>query len=236
MNAPASQPRPVPAHVLPFVAWVAVMALCNRPAAGCYAVRVAAGAACLVLLRPWQWYGPLRVRNVWPALLVGLGVFAVWIGPETRWVQTHWPRLFDAYRRFAVDLGGFGRLPAATGASPYAPGACGWPLTAVRLLGSALVIPVIEEFFWRGYAYRCLAGSDFVRVDLGRFAALPFLCVAVLFGLEHQRSLVGIAAGAAYGWLTLRTRDIWAAALAHATTNLLLGLFAITRGAYAFWG
>ena len=59
--------------------------------------------------------------------------------------------------------------------------------------------------------------------------------MGLLFGFEHQRWLVGILAGLAYLWLMLRTRDIWAAIVAHVITNFLLGLYVLAAGAYAFW-
>jgi uncharacterized protein len=97
------------------------------------------------------------------------------------------------------------------------------------------VIAVIEEFFWRGFLYRWLLGREFLKVDLGRFNAVLFIAVAVLFGIEHDRWLAGIVAGAAYGLLLLRTRDIWAVAAAHGVTNFLLGWYVLATGAYELW-
>ena len=59
--------------------------------------------------------------------------------------------------------------------------------------------------------------------------------VSVCFGLEHDRWLAGIFAGLAYGLVAIRTRDIWAAVMAHVVTNLLLGLYVLAVGAYSFW-
>ncbi len=62
-----------------------------------------------------------------------------------------------------------------------------------------------------------------------------FLMVAAVFGIEHQEWLAGFLAGLAYGWMYVRTRDIWAVSLAHAVTNLLLGFYVIRTGAWQFW-
>ena len=70
---------------------------------------------------------------------------------------------------------------------------------------------------------------------MGRVHGLAFAVVAVLFALEHSRWLVGLAAGLFYGGLAVKTRDIWAAIIAHVTTNLLLGLYVLKAGAYQFW-
>lgn len=117
----------------------------------------------------------------------------------------------------------------------YAPSVCGWPLALVRLAGSAFVISVAEEFFWRGFLYRWIQNVDFLKVDPGRLAWPAFLGTAALFGAEHTEWLAGILCGLAYGALYVRSRDIWAVAIAHAVTNLLLGLYVFAVGAYQFW-
>ena len=108
-------------------------------------------------------------------------------------------------------------------------------LALMRLAGSAFVIAVSEEFFWRGFLYRWMLGKNFLRVDAGRLDPMMFPAVAVLFGLEHAQWLAGIVAGLAYGWVYWRTRDIWAAAASHVVTNFLLGLYVLATGQYHFW-
>lgn len=220
------------AHVLPFVGWIAMMFLPGAPSAGSYAARVAVGAALFLALRPWHGYAPCRLRNVPAALAVGALVFLIWILPETRWLEG-WPNLQALYLKYAVLP--WGRAPEPVARSPYAPEVCGWPLTLVRWAGSALVISFIEEFFWRGFVYRAVIARDFRSVDLGRFVPGAFVVTALLFGLEHDRWLVGIVAGCAYGIFVVRTRDVWAAGIAHAVTNGLLGAYVLRTGDWAFW-
>jgi CAAX prenyl protease-like protein len=222
-------------HVLPFIGWLVAMAVLGPPAGWKYAIRVAAGLALLAWLRPWRFYAPPRPAHVLPALVVGTLVFVVWIGPETAWFGARFPRAQDVYLRFAVGLKSWGRRPDALDLRPYAPDVCGWPATVVRLLGSAGVIALIEEVFWRGFLYRRIIDRSFCNVDLGRWHGPAFALVVVLFGLEHTRWLAGILAGVAYAVLLLRTRDLWAAVLAHAVTNLLLGLYVLRTGAHQFW-
>ena len=61
------------------------------------------------------------------------------------------------------------------------------------------------------------------------------LLVALFFGLEHFRWAAGIVAGIAYGWLYIRTRDIWAVSIAHVVTNLVLGIYVVWADQYVFW-
>ena len=117
----------------------------------------------------------------------------------------------------------------------YAPSVCGWGIALLRLAGSAFVISVIEEFFWRGFLYRWIQKIDFLDIDPGKLALPAFLATAAIFGAEHTEWLAGILCGLAYGYLYVKTRDIWAACIAHVTTNLLLGVYVLVFGAYQFW-
>ncbi len=128
-----------------------------------------------------------------------------------------------------------GYRAAALAGSVYSPAVCGWPLTLVRLAGSAFVIAVAEEFFWRGFLCRWIQNIDFLDVDIGKFAPFAFFVTVALFGAEHTEWLMGALTGVLYGLFFLRTRDIWAAAVAHVTTNLLLGVYVLVFGAYQFW-
>lgn len=223
------------AHAVPFGAWIVLMLILDwigPPAAWKYALRAAAGLALLVWLRPWRWYPRLQVRNLGWSLAAGVIVYLVWVLPEVPWGPLP-DTVRNLYLKFAVLP--LLRVPDAAAGRIYAPEQCGWALTTVRLFGSAAIIAVIEEFFWRGFLYRWLLKRDFTSLALDDFDLETFLIVICLFGLEHQRWLAGIAAGLCYGTLLLKTRDIWAACVAHALTNLLLGLTVLATGAYAFW-
>jgi uncharacterized protein len=226
---------PVPAvwsHALPFAAWLALMAAPGLSPAWNYALRTVVCFALWVWLSPSRWYARPRICILPPAFLVGVAVFVVWVLPESSWIE-RWPAFRDFYLRWAVLP--LGKIPVPPAEFPFAPEVCGWPLALVRLAGSALVIAPIEEFFWRGLAYRWLIGKEFTKIDLGTLRWPILLAVSLCFGLEHDRWLAGIFAGLAYGLLMIRSRDIWAAITAHVVTNFLLGLYVLAIGAYRFW-
>lgn len=143
-------------------------------------------------------------RSFLPSLAVGLAtgivVFMSWIAPE----QFDWAW----YREWCIV--GEGGTQAVAEASAA--------MIAVRLFGSACVISVAEELFFRKW----LIG----------FAG--FWWMVGLFAIEHDRWLVGAIAGVAYGLLYLR-RGLLAAIVAHATTNLVLGLWILKTGQWQFW-
>jgi uncharacterized protein len=128
-----------------------------------------------------------------------------------------------------------GKLRPALTDMPYSPDVCGWPLALARLAGSTLVISPIEEFFWRGFLYRWMLGRHFLNVSIGRFDWIALAMVSVVFGFEHAEWLAGIVAGLVFGWVMIRTRDIWAACIAHATTNFLLGVYVLWTGSWQLW-
>lgn len=220
-------------HAVPFLAWLVLMPMLDISPGWMYALRGLLCAGLFIYFCPWRWYPRLNVRHLPLALGVGVGVCVIWILPESRWMAELAPRLHQGYMRIGTIWPW--ALPDPVTETPYAPEICGWPLTVMRLLGSAVVIAVIEEFFWRGFLYRWLIKPNFLRVDLGTFHASSFWIMGLLFGMEHQRWLVGVLAGVAYGWMMIRTRDIWAVAVAHGITNFLLGLYVLATGSWAFW-
>ncbi len=236
-------------HWLPFIGWLglllAMQAACGKSAWG-YAGMTVVGIALLAVAKPWRFYGKpavagTRAAGEWRtvlatgllALAAGLAVFALWVGPETDWMRRHLP-VFHGFYAHWCGLP-FGTLEQAVMGSPYAPESCGWTLALVRVVGSAFVIAVIEEFFWRGWLYRRLIARDVRTVPLRQWNGEAFLIMVALFGVEHDRWLAGMVAGAVYGWLMLRTGRLWPSIVAHAVTNLVLGLYVLQTGRYGFW-
>lgn len=228
---------PIWAHFAPFAAWISLMMGLGEPSGATYAIRTVVGAAMLLAFRPWRWYAPMNPRNIPLALAVGAGVFVVWVGFESSLVRAVAPGLAEGYERYLVGPlpMGFGALREPLESFPYRPSETGWTLFAVRMVGTSVVIAVIEEFFWRGFLYRWLCGRNFLSVSLIHVDKAMIVAVAVLFGLEHAEWFAGIVCGVLFAWVVLRTGDIWAAALAHGVTNFLLGLYVLHADAWHFW-
>ncbi len=186
----------------------------------------------------------LRTRN-WIAPVAGLAVAVFWIFPETPWLFERAPGFVSFYNRWLIMPPGdwpsyfrpdiFPALPTRHPSLSYAPEVCGWALTIAKLVGSAFVISAAEEWFFRGFLYRWLRKGDFLSVDPARYDAQAFWLVVFVFGLEHDRWLAGMMAGAVYGWIVLRTGRIGPAIVAHAITNLALGVYVILSRQYGFW-
>ena len=146
---------------------------------------------------------------------------------------------------FAVWVGLDGLYPGASsaGRSHWNPNQYFGPGTAwvgfflaVRLIGSTVVVPPLEEVFYRSFMYRWLISPGFERHGLGHFNLKAFLITSVAFGLVHGGDwLPGILCGLAYQGLVVSRGRLGDAMFAHATTNALLGLWIIWRGDWQFW-
>jgi hypothetical protein len=106
---------------------------------------------------------------------------------------------------------------------------------AMRVAGMTLVVPMLEEVFYRSLLYRFLQSADPLSVSLRQFAWMPFLATAAVFGFAHHEYVAGILCGLAYQGLVLRKGRLGDAITAHAITNLLLGLWVVWKGAWHFW-
>jgi CAAX prenyl protease-like protein len=108
-------------------------------------------------------------------------------------------------------------------------------LLVFRLAGAVLVVPLMEELFWRSFMLRYLVDNDFMKIHIGHFTWFSCLATAVLFGLEHHLIFAGIMAGLAYSLLLYRTKSIVQCVFAHAVTNLALGVYVLVSGKWGFW-
>lgn len=162
-------------------------------------------------LADWRRLGALPAAA---ALLVGVVVFVLWIRLDADWM---------------VLAEGAGYDPRG------ADGSLILILAATRVVGAAAVVPIMEELFWRSFVQRWIDQADF-RTMAPAAASLKALAVtSVLFGLEHNQWLAGIVAGFAYGWLYKRWGNLWVPILAHAVTNLILGLWVLQTENWQFW-
>ena len=178
----------------------------------------------LVALLLWRWRrkyvddyaSRLTTGECLIAIGCGLLVLVLWIAPE------------GIFYQFAPDEGFNPHTMTDSRAGVVA-------LIAVRLAGAAIIVPIMEELFWRSFLMRYLIEADFRSVTMGRFSWFSFLGVAVLFGLEHHRIVVGIIAGLIYGGLLVWQKKLRGVTLAHGVTNLGLGVYVLYTGSWAFW-
>ena len=168
----------------------------------------------------------------WAAVLVGIGVFVLWVG-----IDPFYPPLDRLLSQ--VGLAKAESESAAILWNPRAyygeASALAWLFIIGRLAGSSLVVPPLEEVFYRSTIYRSLIKAEFQSVPLGQFRGAAFLITAGLFGGAHREWLAGILCGFAYQGLVCWKGRLGDAMTAHAITNFLLALWVVGRGAWKFW-
>lgn len=192
------------ALIVPFIAFMlastAAAALSPQPDLA-YPVKALAMAMALA------WFAPVYRRFAWTLDPVAVGSGAV-VG--IAWLVTRQaPSAADA--GLAAGLAGIGALALALWA-------------ALRLAGTVLLVPFVEELFFRGYLLGRLSRG-------GRGAQLVAIIVSSgLFALLHDRWLIAGAAGVAFALVLLRRGRLTDAAVAHAVANLIVALWAVTQG------
>ncbi len=216
-------------RVAPFVVFMAILALRGAaPSDGSwgfdvrwiYAAQVLAPAALLALW--WREYGELGRQNLPTlgeaalAVAVGVLVFVLWVNLDAPWMTI-----------------------SAGSAEPYvslnAVGDLHWPLIATRWMGAALLVPVMEELFWRSFLMRWLQAPAFEGVQPMHVGLKAVVLSTFVFMLAHTLWLAAIIAGLAYAWVYIRTGKLWVAVVAHAVTNGVLGIWVVTTGNWQFW-
>ncbi len=110
-----------------------------------------------------------------------------------------------------------------------------WFLVIVRLLGAALVVPLMEELFWRSFLMRWIAHPNFLSVNPAQVGFKAFCITAVLFAVAHSLWFAGLLAGIAYNLLYMRSNTLWSPIIAHAVTNAILGVWIVLTGNWGFW-
>lgn len=116
-----------------------------------------------------------------------------------------------------------------------AAGATDWPLVAARWLGASLLVPVMEELFWRSFLMRWIETPTFETLDPRRVGMRAIVLSTLVFMLAHTLWLAAILAGLAYAWLYVRSGKLWLAVIAHAVTNGALGVWVVATGNWQFW-
>lgn len=149
------------------------------------------------------------------ALAVGVAVFSLWIALDAPWMK-----LGHATAKF-VPLDAQGRVD--------------WPLVAIRFVGAALLVPVMEELFWRSFLMRWLERAQFETVPPQHVGLKAVVLSTFVFTLAHTLWLAAVIAGLAYAWLYVRTGKLWVPIVSHAATNGALGTWIVATGNWGFW-
>ena len=225
MNNPILRADSLP-RIMPFALYILMMVVTdvlaqftnNVDIRWIYVIKVTAIATLLWYLR--KSYKELYVASsvsIWcwaSAIVCGVLVFIAWVNLNASWMV-----LGDIKTTF----------------NPYDGDALNWSLVFFRLTGAALVVPLMEELFWRSFLMRWLVDSNFLAVSPQRISVYALLVSSALFAVEHDLWFAGLIAGLVYGLLYIRSGNLWLSILAHVVTNGMLGCWVLYTGGWHYW-
>lgn len=182
------------------------------------------GLVAVALWYFWPSYTRISWRYSGVGALVGVVGLVQWVGME-KLLLAAWP---DYPRMGGEPFNPFVEFATAEAA---------WAFIVVRWAGATLLVPVMEELFWRDFLHRQLvAPNDFKMVPIGEWDWKAFLIVAVVFGAGvHVQWVTAVFYGLLIGGLLVTTRSLGACIVCHAVTNFLLGAYVLWTGDWYFW-
>ena len=171
-----------------------------------------------MLLAFWKSYPLLTVKGWVPGAVAGIVAFVIWISPQAFFgapdrTDGFDPEIFrDSFELYGLTLVG-------------------------RLARLIIVVPLVEEIFWRGFLMRYLIDEKFTSVGFGTFRPFSFFTVAILFMLVHSSVdwIPALLTGFLFNGVAVLTKSLWACVVAHAITNFGLGIYIMATKQWGFW-
>ena len=177
-----------------------------------YVARVLAASGALWLVR--RDLPPASIALSWFPVVAAAVTSAAWIGLV--------PVDAAAAGHFVAALQGLGAAER-------------WTWILVRIIGSCLMIPVVEELAFRGFLLRWLVSPEFERVPPRAWTWSAVLLSSLAFGAVHAHWILGTFAGLAFAMVLLRRGRVADAILAHALTNAGIALAVLGFGRWDLW-
>lgn len=212
-------------YVAPFAIFLLFLALFPKlPLAATWEAPIRVLLLAAVCLVCWPRELSVRPKHWFTSIAIGMAVFFLWIAPDV---------LIPRYREYALFSNDVvGHLHSSL---PLPELHNAW-LLSWRTARAVLIVPVVEELFWRAWLMRWLINPEFEQVPLGGYAPFAFWVTAILFASEHGPYWdVGLVTGAIYNLWMVRTRSVADCILMHATTNLVLSLYVIATAQWQYW-
>ena len=220
---------PAAARIIPFAVFIGFIALQSAAGERLLSMGMDTGwfypartiVVALLLLAFWRHYSELHDfagvtgQRILVAFAAGVGVFLLWINLDFSWAALGKPSAFDP------------TLPDGSGLA--------WGFVSFRLLGLAVVVPVMEELFWRSFLLRWVDKQDFLASDPRKVSLRAVILCSLLFASEHNLWLAGLLAGLVYSLVYMRGGNLWLPIISHATTNAVLGWWILTNKQWQFW-
>ena len=130
-------------------------------------------------------------------------------------------------------------LPKREGVNPfttYSPGIELQGFLLFRFLLLVLCVPIAEELFLRGFVMRAFEVEDWPSLPLTQIGRNGLIMGTVYGIATHPGEFVAAALWfSLVTWLMVKTGKFWNCVIAHAVTNLILGLYVCVDGQWHLW-
>lgn len=188
-----------------------------------YVVTVAITTVIVLIVGMGYFRAPFRIS--WLSFVIGAVGIAVWLA------LTHLDREYlHLAQAMSQDRPSFNPFAELKGTSFL------WQFLAIRFFGLVLLVPLIEEFFIRGFLMRYVDDPDWDELPLGSAKTLGWLSPTIYGVMTHlTEPLAALAWFSMVTWLYKKTGSIWDCVIAHAVTNLLLGLYVVKFEEWHLW-
>lgn len=213
------------AYVLPFVIFLAFLGVSSQhwlPASSEAPIWFIVMA--VVCWFCWPSELPIRPRYAAASVAIGILVFLIWIAPD---------QLIPNYRSHPLFSNSImGRVHSSLPAEELG----NHSVLFWRTARAVIIVPIVEELFWRAWLMRWLIDSNFRKVALGSYSVISFWLTAILFASEHGPYWdVGLITGAIYNAWMIRTKSTADCILMHAVTNCALSLYVVATSQWQYW-
>lgn len=174
---------------------------------------------------------PLGRAELWVA--VPAGVFAAWL-----WVAgQHWLEGITVGDSTLGGSLGISGAPPFLRLNPIEPvdiavqydGAGFWAHVVLKISRAVLIVPVVEELFWRGFLLRAFIRWDrFDEVPLGQFTWFSFLGTSLLSVVQHPANWgVSILCWMLFNAIFVWRKSLMCLFVTHGVTNLVLYIYVV---------
>jgi CAAX prenyl protease-like protein len=196
-----------------------------------YAAKISLTVAAILFVLPGYRDFPLKFGRL--AIVVGIIGGPLWIGICQLDLE-------HSYLQPLLKQIGLGNIIGAGDRAAFNPfeqladrPAAIWSFLAVRFLGLVIVVPILEEFFLRGFVMRFFMDRQWWEIPFGKTDRLAvILGTAVPMTMHPGELFAAFVWFSMITWLMLRTRNIWDCVVAHALTNLILGVYVVSTNTW----
>ena len=180
----------------------------------------------IVIVSALLWFCRSTWRDLapWPSntalalsIATGLLVTALWVG-----LDGSYPEIAVLGKRVAFDPS---TMPPVARAG----------FLFLRMFGLVVVVPLVEEIFYRAFLMRWIVDPDFTKVPIGKVTSAGLAVTTGVFAFSHPEWLPALLTGLAWGWLLWRTKSVSACVVSHATANLALGIYVLVTHEWKYW-